>query len=192
MGEDMRHAGTYGAAGVLVAILIIAGIVTSSLHFPGLRLPDSFSNKGTLVIKLTDAPVDLEDLYVNISSIEAQKIIEKNEEWIPLSFVEEKSWVYVDILELENVTMDLSITEVPLGNYTKLRMKITSAQATYKNGDPPEELIVPSGKIDIIVHFEIKAGETTKLLIDIQADWVAVSQSRRLRPVLKATLLSGE
>jgi len=63
MGEDIRHAGTYGAAGILVAILIIAGIITSSLHFPGLRLPDSFSNKGTLVIKLTDAPVDLEDLY---------------------------------------------------------------------------------------------------------------------------------
>ncbi len=192
MGEDMRHAGIYGAAGILVAILIIAGIVTSSLHFPSLRLPDSFSNKGTLINKLTDAPIDLEDLYVNISSIGAQKIIENNEEWIPLSFVEEKSWVYVDILELENVTMDLSITDISPGNYTKLRIKITSAQATYKNGDSPEELIVPSGKIDIIVHFEIKAGETTKLLIDMQADWVAISHSRRLRPVLKATIISGE
>jgi hypothetical protein len=189
MAEDMRHVGIYGATGILVAILIIAGIITTSIRFPNIRLPSIASDKGTLVVKLTDAPVDLEDLYVNISKLEAQRVEDEDETWINLSFVDGTSWVYVDILELENVTMDLSITEVPPGNYTKLRMKIASAQAVYKNGAPSEELIVPSGKIDIIIHFEIKAGETTELLIDMQADWVAISQSHRLRPVLKATVL---
>jgi hypothetical protein len=191
MAEDIRHVGVYGVAGILVAILIIAGIVTSSIHFPSLKLPDSFASKGTLVIKLTDAPVRLEHLDVNISSIEAIRIVDDAEERVPLSFVEGKLWVYVDILALQNVTMDLSITEVPPGNYTKLRMFITSANATFENGDEVE-LTVPPGKIDIIVHFEIKAGETTKLLIDMEANWVAISQTKRLRPVLKATVLSGE
>jgi hypothetical protein len=191
MAEDMQHAGVYGAAGILIAILIIAGILTSSIHFPSLKLPDAFSDKGTLIIKLTDAPVELEHLNVTISGIEAIRIVDDTQELVPLSFVEGKSWVYVDILALQNVTMDLSITEIPPGNYTKLRMFIASANATFKSGDVVD-LIVPPGKIDVIVHFEIKAGETTKLLIDMQVDWVAISHSHRLRPVLKATLLSGE
>ncbi len=190
MAEDMRHPGVYGAAGILVAILIIAGILTSSIHFPGLKLPDSFANKGTLVIKLTDAPVDLEQLNVNISSIEAIRKVDDSSERVPLSFVEGK-WVYVDILTLQNVTMDLSITEIPPGNYTKLRLFVSSARATFQDGEE-KDLIVPPGKIDVKVHFEIKAGETTKLLVDMQADWVAISTTYRLRPVLKATLLSGE
>jgi hypothetical protein len=191
MAEDIRHVGIYGAAGILVAVLVIAGIVTSGINFPSLRLPSIVSERGTLVIKLTDAPVDLENLFVNISRLEAHRVGD-NETWMDLSFVNETSWVYVDILALENVTMDLSITEISPGNYTKLRMFVTSANAIFTNGDPPEELIVPSEKIDVIVHFEIKAGETTKLLIDMQADWVAISNSSRLRPVLKATILSGE
>ncbi len=190
MAEDKRHAGIYGAAGILVAMLVIAGIVTSGINFPSLRLPSIVSERGTLVIKLTDAPVDLENLFVNISRLEAHRVGD-GETWIDLSFVNGTSWVYVDILALENVTMDLSITEISPGNYTKLRMFVTSANATFEDGDEIE-LTVPSGKIDVIVHFEIKAGETTKLLVDMQADWVAISHSRRLRPVLKATILSGE
>jgi hypothetical protein len=193
MMEDAKPLGLYGASGILVAIIIIAGIITSSMHFPSLRLPDFFAaDKGTLVIKLTDAPVDLQSLYVNISSLEALKVLNDAEEWIPLSFVDGKSWVYVDILTLQNVSMDLSITEIPPGNYTKLRMKITSAQAIYKEDTSPVELIVPPGKIDIIIHFEVKPGETTKILIDMEAKWVAISKTHRLRPVLKATLIPGE
>ena len=191
MAEDIRHVGIYGAAGILVAVLVIAGIVTSGINFPSLRLPSIVSERGTLVIKLTDAPVDLENLFVNISRLEAHRVGD-GETWIDLSFDNGAPWVYVDILALRNVTMDLSITEISPGNYTKLRMFVTSANATFTNGDPPKELIVPSEKIDVIVHFEIKAGETTKLLLDMQADWVAISHSRRLRPVLKATILSGE
>jgi hypothetical protein len=87
--------------------------------------------------------------------------------------------------------MDLSLTEIPVGNYSKLRLSILTANATYMNGENVT-LRVPSGKIDVIVHFEIKSGETTKLLLDMQADWVAISHSKNLRPVLKATVLSGE
>jgi len=192
MAEDKRLAGIYGAAGILVAVLVIAGIVTSGINFPSLRLPSIVSDRGTLVIKLTDAPVELESLFVNISGLEAQKVGD-DETWIDLSFVNGTSWVYVDILELENVTMDLSITEISPGNYTKLRIFVTSANATFQNGDEIP-VRVPPGKIDIKVHFEIKAGETTKLLVDMQADWVAISNSNNLRPVLKAeaTVLSGE
>ena len=33
---------------------------------------------------------------------------------------------------------------------------------------------------------EVEAGKTTSVLLDMQADWVAISHSGNLRPVLKA------
>jgi hypothetical protein len=67
-------------------------------------------------------------------------------------------------------------------------MKIEAANATKTGGEIIEDLKVPSGKIDIIIRFEIDSDETTYLLIDMEADWVAISQSNRLRPIFKATV----
>ncbi len=191
MTENWRHIGIYGTTGILVAVLIIAGIVVGGLEFPEIRLPSLGPSRGTLVVKLTDAPVELEHLNVTISSLAAQRVENGEESWIELSFVDGVSEVYVDILELQNVTKDLSITEIPPGNYTKLRIVVTQANATYINGETVD-LKVPPGHIDIIVHFEVEAGETTRVIVDMEADWVAISQSGRLRPVLKATVDSGK
>ncbi len=186
MDAEIRKVGVYGVSGVLLAILII-----SSLVFSGLRLPTFIPNTGTLIVKLTDAPVELTHLNVTIDSISALRVEHGEEEWEELSFVDDVSEVYVDILALQNVTEDLSVTEITPGNYTKLRMTIATANATYVGGETVD-LKVPPGRIDVIVHFEVKAGETTKILVDMTADWVSISQSQRLRPVLKASILTGE
>lgn len=191
MAEDMRRVGVYGVAGILVAVLIVASFVVGGSQFPSIRLPIFASNMGALVVKLTDAPVDLEHLNVTISSVSALRVEHDGETWEELAFVNGVSEFYVDILKLQNVTRDLSITEIPAGNYTKLRMTVTQANATYSSGETVD-LIVPPGHIDVIVHFEVKAGQTTRVIVDMQADWVAISQSRRLRPVLKATVDTGE
>ena len=47
-------------------------------------------------------------------------------------------------------------------------------------------------KRDVIVHFEVKEASTTNILIDMTADFVAISHSHNLRPVLKATIESSE
>jgi len=193
MPDSIRDLGIFAVAGILVAVLIIGGFAAGGIRFPSLRLPSMVSDKGTLIVKLTDAPVELKHLNVTISNISAHRVEAGKETWENLSFVGGVHEVTVDILSLHNVTKDLSIAEIPTGNYTKLRLTITSATATYMNGEI-ETIIVPSGRIDIIVHFQIKAGETTKLLVDMQGDWVVISNSGRLRPVLKATakVISGE
>jgi hypothetical protein len=189
MAYDSKKIFYYGTTGVITAVLLIA-LVSSTPMILNYINPQK---TGTLLIKLTDAPVDLEELWVNITKLEAHS---KEEGWIDLSFTEEQAtespreWVWVDILTLENVTMDLSITEVPPGNYTKLRMYVNKASANFTG--PEEELTpltVPPQKIDIIIHFEIEIGKTTDLLVDMQADWVAINQKHKLRPVLKATVL---
>ena len=178
MAVNFRNIGMYGAVGVLVAALIIAGVM-----FSGLRLPTFSPNTGTLIIKLTDAPANITHLNVTITSVSV-RVENDNETWVDLDFVGGVSNVSLDLLELQNVTRDLSVMDIPSGNYTKIRVDIGEASVTYAEGgwDPVN---VPSRKIDLIVHFEMEGGGVRIVLIDM---WVAISNSNNLRPVLKATV----
>ncbi|RLI39361.1 hypothetical protein DRO69_14375 [Candidatus Bathyarchaeota archaeon] len=181
MTFDNRKIGLYGTAGVLVAALIIAGIV-----FSGLRLPTFIPNTGTLIIKLTDAPANITHLNVTITNVSVQRVEDDTETWVDLPFVDGVSSVSLDLLELQNITKDLSVADIPSGNYTKIRLGIGEANVTYAEGGWAP-VNVPSGKIDVIVRFEIEGGEVRTLLIDMWLDWIAISKSGNLRPVLKAT-----
>jgi hypothetical protein len=183
MENGAKKIGLRVAAGFLVAITIILAVFAS-----GIQLPTVKAKTGTLTVLLTDRPTDLEHLNITISSLSALNVDDSEENWIELNFVGGKESVYFDLLALYNVTMELSTQEIPVGNYNKLRMKIETANATKTDGEIIEPLKVPSEKIDIIIHFEIDSDQTTYLLIDMEADWVAISKSNRLRPVFKATI----
>jgi len=165
----------YAVAGVLISLVIVAGLFVSGIRFPGTKI-----ETGTLMVLLTDAPVNLTHLNVTIDSFS----ILGNGGEISLNFTEDRKEVSFDLLALQNVSEVVSISDVPVGNYTKMRMTVNQANATFQD-DSWIDLRVPSGKIDIIAHFEVENAETTVILIDMQADWVAISQSGDLRPVLK-------
>ena len=191
MAINGKKMGLYATAGVLIAFLIIISVAISSLtildlRFPGFTPPSP--NTGTLVIMLTDAPVNLTHLNVTIDSISAHRQGFGNETWVELDFVDDLPEVYVDLLALQNEAANLSVTEVPPGNYTMIQMHIKTANATYADGNTTD-LEVPSETLKVIVHFEIRKGEERWLLIDVVTNWVAVSKSGKLRPVLKATVL---
>jgi len=184
MTIEPRKVGLHGAVGVLVGALIIASMAISGVTIPNLRLPMFVPRRGTLIIKLTDAPVNVTDLNVTISGVSAHR---EGHGWENLTFVDDVSEVRVDLLELWNVTMELCVTDVPPGNYTMIRMYITKAKVAYATGGT-DELSVPSDAIRVIIHFEVKVGEETNVLIDIVPDWIAISHNKSLRPVLKATV----
>ena len=177
---EARKVGTYGIAGITLAALIISGLYLSGLQFPGFA-----AERGNLVVLLTDAPVDIDHLNITIDSLSVKL---KNESWIPLPFVDDQEEVYFDLLALQNVTMELSDAKIPAGNYTKMRMTIKTANATLANNETVD-LTVPPGRIDVIIKFEIKSDDVTVVLVDMQPDWVAISKSNHLRPVLKASVL---
>jgi len=185
MAVGTKKVGLYGAIGVMAAALIIAGIAISSVKIPGLGLPAFASNRGTLVIWLTDAPVELEHLNITIDSISAQRVENDNEIWENLTFVGGVSEVYFDLLALQNVTEKLADTTLPSGNYTMIKMHVKTINATYPDGSTTD-LTLPSWTIKVIVHFEIEEGGYTALLVDMNLDWIAISHSGNLRPVLKA------
>ena len=141
---------------------------------------------GTLTVSIKDAPVQLSKLEVTIDSLEVQS---KNYGWVNLPFVEGVESVHVDLLTLQDVSKELSTTQLPSGNYTNIRLHVKDATATYENGNVVP-LKVPSDKIDVITRFEIKENTNTNLLIDMSADSVAISNSHNLKPVVKATVTS--
>ncbi|UCE43942.1 MAG: DUF4382 domain-containing protein [Candidatus Bathyarchaeota archaeon] len=196
MAVNGKGVGLHATAGILIAFLIITSVAVSSWMMPSLRFPGfaflfpPATDVGTLIILLTDAPVNLTHLNVTIDSISAHREGFGNETWVNLDFVGGLSEVYVDLLALQNEAANLSATEVPVGNYTMIRMHIRTANATYADGNTTE-LEVPSEDLTVIIHFEIKEGEERWLLIDVVVtDWIAISKSGKLRPVLKATILS--
>jgi len=189
METTPRQIGLRATVGIIASVVIIAAVLVSGIQLPTTQPPTAQKNEGTLVIMLTDAPVNLTHLNVTITNMTVLNSDTGN--WTNIPFLNNITEWYTDILALQNVTEDLSITQIPAGNYTKLRMQVTTANATYANGET-QTLTVPPEKIDVIIHFTIETDKTTHLLIDMQADWTVISKNGNLRPVLKASVTEPE
>jgi len=185
----MRKVGVFGAAGVLVAVLIIAGVVMS-----GLKLPGFPSGKGMLIVKVMDKPADLLTLNVTIDSLWIQN---STEGWLELKLKEEP--FYFDLLALENVTETLSETEIRAGNYTMIKMHVLKANATRITStggvEVLPELRIPSEEIKVLLkpHLQMESDASITVIIDLEPEWshVNISHSLNLKPVLKAIVRSG-
>ena len=184
MAINTKKISLYVFAGIASAVIIIAAIFTSGIQLPSNSSSPNPITLGTLTVSIKDAPVQLSKLEVTIDSIEVQN---QNNGWTKLPFTEGTQTVHFDLLTLQDISKDLSTTQLPTGNYLKIRLHVKDATATFTDGKTAD-LKVPSDKIDIIVKFEIKEGATTKVLIDMTADSVAISNSNNLKPVLKATV----
>ena len=181
MALNTKKLSLYAIAGIATAIIIIAAISTSGIQLPSNANSQNPIALGTLVVAIKDAPVELSKLYVTIDSVEVQN---QDSGWIKLPFSEGKESVNFDLLTLqEGITKDLSTTLIPEGDYSKIRLHVKDATATYSD-DSTADLNVPSDKIDIIIKFQIKEGETTNVLIDMTA---SISNQGNLKPVFKAT-----
>jgi len=176
--ESRKRMGIYAVSGVLIAIMIIAGVLVSGIQFP------SKASTGTLVVLITDAPVDLKDLNLTIDSLSIQ---DEEGGWIDLELLEKPT--YFNLLELENVSMTLSVTEIPAGNYSMLKMHVLTANATFADGTIVD-LRVPSGYIKVLLHphLEMKSGGVVSVTIDLEPEWskIVISHSLNLKPTVKA------
>jgi hypothetical protein len=102
-----------------------------------------------------------------------------------------------------SVLLNLAEGETAEGSYNKIRLNVTDAYALYykynENGEVVEDengpiiatnqtLKVPPSHIDVITKFTIDERNPVVILIDMQPDWMAISNSGNLKPVLKATV----
>ena len=111
-----------------------------------------------------------------------------NETWIKLDLIDGEP-VYFDLLALREVSLTLSRTEIPTGNYTKIRMNVVDkANATYTDGSTAE-LRVPSGKIDVHLKPQLimESGGAIAVTIDlIPTVHIANNPSLNLNGQMKA------
>ncbi|MEM2428030.1 MAG: DUF4382 domain-containing protein [Candidatus Bathyarchaeia archaeon] len=174
-------------ASILLVVVVFAVVVV--YMFPTLKRLIFPPKTGTLIVEVTDAPIhSLAHLNISIDDVEVQK---EAGGWIKLEICNSS----FDLLKLQNVTSSLAIGELEPGNYSKIRMHIVEANATLDDGTVIL-LNVPPEHIDIQVHFEVKRGETTKLIIDIDVDKIQIAENAasgkpaNLNPQFKTTVIS--
>lgn len=184
MANGSRTIGLRVAAGFLAAITIIVAVFAA-----GIQLPSTKIETGRLTVLLKDDPVELAELWINITDLGVHRVDGEDGGWITLDFSGEADFLYFDLLEYQNdKVLDLASVEIATGTYNKIRMTIENANAIKTNGDIIDPLKVPPGHIDVITKFEIKNEGNVVVLIDMEPDWVAISKNNNLRPVLKASI----
>jgi len=183
MSNGIKRNGYFGIAGILIAVVIIAGFVAAN----NLLRPVT----GTLTIRIMDKPVPLKHLNMTIDWV---KIKDDNGNGYNLTIEDpnEEGTFYFDLLELQNVSKTLSVTEIPEANYTTIWMHALTANVTYLD-ETTADLNVPSDVIKVLLkpYLSLEGGGQVTVLIDLQPDdlnTIAISQSLNLRPVIKATV----
>ncbi len=190
-------------AGVLIATIIIVAVFASGVQLPNTQTPSTQLETGHLTVLLKDAPVDVDELWITITELEVHRSGD-DAGWIPIDFLQSEDNVTFNLLEYQDENMlGLADVEIGTGNYTKIRMGVIKAEAWYyvevdeeaaetdEGAIDKVELKVPSNKLDVITKFEITGGDNVVVLIDMEPDYVSISHSNNLRPVLKATILQG-
>jgi hypothetical protein len=193
MENGAKKVGLRMAAGVLIAITIIFAVFAS-----GITLPRMEKKTGILTVLLTDAPVDLESLYLTISGLEVHRVADEDAGegvWETLVGEGDDPIPRFDLLTLQDGnTLKLASESISAGTYNKIRLYISDdpeevPQAIYEDEenypDNPYKLNVPSNKIDVITNFTLEEGEAETVLLDMQPDYVAISNSGNLRPIVK-------
>jgi len=186
MAINPKKLSLYMIAGIASAVIIIAAVFTSGVQLPSNDGSQNQMHLGTLVVSIKDAPVDIEELWVTLDGLEVQG--GDSNGWTKLTFLNGPQTEPFDLLALQDTSSLLSVADLPAGTYTKIRLHVLEAKAIFAGQSEKTELKVPSDKIDIIVKFDIEEDKETGLLIDMTADWAAMSNGHNLRPVIKATV----
>jgi len=177
MAHETKKLVIGAAGGFLIAVLIISGFVWTGM------LPVTEA-KGLLIIRVKDAPAELNELWLNISAVRVHREGWGNETWKEIPVVTE----LFDLLLLRNVSTVLAAGELPVGNYTEIRFRIVNAWAnTAENPHQPLN-VVANGWVMVKVHFAIEEAPITSVLIDIEVNEEPILNANKLMPVAKATV----
>ena len=94
--------------------------------------------------------------------------------------------VSFDILAVAGIEEILGSSSLPPGEYTRVRLSVTSATITEDGAE--NEARVPSDTLKVVRGFTIQAGETTIATLDFDAEKSVVVQGTgryQLKPVIK-------
>ncbi len=144
--------------------LAILGAVM--LIFVGLLSGCITEGQGMLVLKITDAPSDLNisEALVTISSIEVHQAVGGDNNTSASWFIIVEEAQTFDLISLINVTDVLGSEELSAGVYTQIRLHVDQALVTIDGVQ--HNLTIPSKTIKLVSGFQILENVTTTLILD--------------------------
>ncbi len=182
MSNGKRSMGLFGVSGVLVATLIIAAFVA---------MGGIFQAKGKLTIEITDAPAEIDQLWLTIDEIKIQG--DTGWETLTLNFDEGKDTVSFDLLTLQDAVKTVTdVSSIPVGKYSMIQIHVETAVAQLSNGTSLP-VTVPSDTIKVLLQpkLTVSEGQETVVLIDLQPEDVhAIENSHtvNIRPTVKSVI----
>lgn len=135
------------------------------------------TEKGRIIIYLTDAPAKFDAVNITFSEISAHI----DSEWVRIDLQKDST---VNLLDWTNGRfIILGQSEVPVGHYTQVRLKIKAAEIIVDNETFP--LDVPSGAqsgLKFGLYFTIEPGATYELVLDFDVNKSIVTTGPRWNP----------
>jgi len=188
---------------------LLLSIVVFVLFSCDLPTEQSNGRTGTLTIFLSDAPFPADSVAsatVSIDSIDIRAAGETGNTSFTTIYRDADNTSEYNLLDLRNgVTATLAEQEIPEGEYDLVRVFISDASISLKNGSQ-YNLKVPSGlhtglKIFVRPSLMVRAGMTAQLLIDVDVSKSFVARGNMMsnpsdfngfifKPVLRAANLT--
>jgi hypothetical protein len=127
------------------------------------------NDKGTLIIKMTDAPANdtISHVNVTISTIQVHMAAGGNNTttgWLTVT----NQTQTLDLISLKNVTAIIANANLSIGLYTQIRLQVTACTVTVNN--TTYNATVPSGMIKLNHNWALKTNQTTTLTLDFNAE----------------------
>jgi len=150
-------------ASITKMILAIAVVAVVALGAVGIYMAvSSSSSTGKVTIMVKDLPAEWAHVNVTFSEVRIHQAETNNSGWINLSMPGGS----IDLKALVNISELLASGNVGTGKYTQIRIVVDSGGGTLANGTLVN-FTVPSGELKINHPFNVTAGETTTLTVDI-------------------------
>lgn len=141
---------------------------------------------GQLVLKITDAPGDLNITHANvtISQIQVHRGAAGNNTTAAWLTVVNTSQIF-DLISLHNVTELLGSVNLSAGWYTQIRLCVTKTVLTVDGKE--YDCKIPSSTLKLITPFRISANTTTTLTLDFNVQ-KSVHQTGNNKFMFKPTI----
>ncbi len=157
---------TLTVALVLSALLAVAGVAGYAFMAHGMAPSGAAASGqvGTLDVFVQDAPAaNWSHVYVTFDMVQVHPADGTNaSDWSNMSLAQRT----VDLASATSVASLLGSATLKAGNYTQLGIVVMSVQGVMTNGTKVN-FVVPSGELKTADAFDIVAGKTTSLTINI-------------------------
>lgn len=171
MVHNNRKLAFGGLGGVIIAVLIIAS-------FAWMGYLPSAQATGQLVMKIKDAPSELEELWLTIDAVKVHRKGGGDATWYNVSVLQKDPF---NLLSLTDFSIVLAAQELLVGNYTEIRFHVVNANATI-NGTPTP-LNITTEWMKIKAHFEVQDTQITIVTVDVNINEEPILNANILMPV---------